>query len=242
MSIFSNPYLSSFPSFNRFLNFQDDFSSYATQGAADAAWVSTNTANDRVNITNDNLAFTFKRATATSIAYDLGSNQSNTSWLLRFRFNITAQTANNKQFALGLFDSDQTVASNSGAQDYICATFGISGSAPGTVHDLASGVGDGVTLEGYTSGTAITVGASNWASSTDYFVELKRVSATSIGISLSSTSAYSGDLGSNTQTIPSTVQSLRYIKISDWYSFSGAGDTGTAIIDDLYFYDGRSSL
>jgi hypothetical protein len=64
--------------------YEDDFSSYADQAAADAVWVSNDTADFRVNITNDNFAFDSKvtSTTNTGAYYDLGSALSDTAWVV----------------------------------------------------------------------------------------------------------------------------------------------------------------
>ena len=91
--------------------FEDDFD-YATQALADASWVSLDTAVNRVNITNDNLDVVLKTNNSDdTMAHDLGSSLSDSSWVCRFKWNITGLTRNNTSAWhgwIGLSSTNQT--------------------------------------------------------------------------------------------------------------------------------------
>ena len=78
-------------------NLNDDFTSYATQGAADASWVTSNTTYIRADITNYYLGYSGIYNNSSSLyaaSRDMGAgNVSDTAWVLRFKFANT--TVNN---------------------------------------------------------------------------------------------------------------------------------------------------
>jgi hypothetical protein len=73
-------------------DYEDDFSSYATQGAADAVWIPNDSAKARVNITNDNIDFNFDGdGTADQIYADpLGGTVNDTAFILRYTISVTS--------------------------------------------------------------------------------------------------------------------------------------------------------
>ena len=80
-----------------FPTFEDDFTSYATQGAADAVWVEDGTGKVAVNITDNDIDFNLKtETTAHGINYDFGvGNVSDTEWIIRYKMNLTTVIARN---------------------------------------------------------------------------------------------------------------------------------------------------
>ena len=214
--------------------FEDDFSSYATQGAADTAWVSSDTAKMRVNITNDNIDLISDiDNTNYSIANDR-TTVSDTLWVMRFKLNFTTLTvSSNNALYIGISSTAQTSGYNA-AQDWVGLYLHFSNALKryGLVH------GDGTTIGSATHSSMQSV---TWATGTDYFFELTRLSATTFQIKRYSDSTF-GTVIDNTAvvTIASTIATLRYIKISNTITDEIGTITGT--IDDIKFYNGVTSV
>ena len=211
------------------LTFQDDFSSYANQTAADTAYPTTDSAKMRVNITNDNIDVDFERTGSNDlIYYDLGSGSVNdTKWVLRFKWVIDSVSSSNVQGCIGL-------ASNTGSyhtsQDGVfLEVVDTSGANSIRMNDPNNALPD------VSGGAAMT----NTVSTGTRYVEIARTGATSATISFSSTSAYTKDTESKTFTIEN-VTGLRYFKI-----FNNSGGTASGqvngTIDDVEFYNGVTS-
>ena len=204
--------------------FQDDFSTYANQADADAAYPTTDSAKMRVNITNDNIDVDFERTGSNDlIYYDLGSGSVNdTKWVLRFKWVIDSVSSSNVQGCIGL-------ASNTGSyhtsQDGVFLEVIDTSGANFRINDPNNALPD-------VSGGA---GMTDTVSTGTRYVEIARTGATSATISFSSTSAYTKDTESKTFTIEN-VTGLRYFKI-----FNNSGGTASGqvngTIDDLEFYN-----
>jgi hypothetical protein len=210
------------------LTFQDDFSSYANQTAADTAYPTTDSAKMRVNITNDNIDVDFERTGSNDlIYYDLGSGSVNdTKWVLRFKWVIDSVSSSNVQGCIGL-------ASNTGSyhtsQDGVFLEVIDTSGANFRINDPNNALPD-------VSGGAVMT---NTVSTGTRYVEIARTGATSATISFSSTSAYTKDTESKTYTIEN-VTGLRYFKI---FNNSGGTTSGqvNGTIDDVEFYNGVTS-
>ena len=210
------------------LTFQDDFSSYANQTAADTAYPTTDSAKMRVNITNDNIDVDFERTGSNDlIYYDLGSGSVNdTKWVLRFKWVIDSVSSSNVQGCIGL-------ASNTGSyhtsQDGVFLEVIDTSGANFRINDPNNALPD-------VSGGAVMTNA---VSTGTRYVEIARTGATSATISFSSTSAYTKDTESKTYTIEN-VTGLRYFKI---FNNSGGTTSGqvNGTIDDVEFYNGVTS-
>lgn len=161
-----------------------------------------------------------------------GNNASNTSWILRFRINWT--TLNN-QSAIHLGISSST-ASDVSAQDFIGMTYRYD-SGGATDYSYRNEPDDNVKVDISTNAKQ----AFQASTSTNYYVEVKRLSATSMSVEWFTNSDYSsGSLGLTTDNaIASTITGLRYIKFMNESDFT-AGDASTmsGIIDDVQFCNG----
>ena len=216
------------------LTFEDDFSSYADQASADAVWARSSI-NNIVNVSTDKIDFNFKRGTNARISKDLGAgNVSDTAWVLRFKIRFSALTENNKALYVVFSTSDYS-ASTAVSQDSLGVGFG-SGLSINALENVSSNnaiVGD------YNSANY------TWVTGTDYYIEIKRLSATTTSSQAFSDSGYSTSLvTTSSQTIPSgaSVVGLRYLKIFDDASFSITSDTGLGTIDDIKFYNGVTTI
>ena len=211
--------------FQNKLTFEDDFTSYTSQPSADTAWVSSDTAENRVNITNDNMDCGFPTdQTNNAISHDLTS-VSDSAWVCRFKIRFSAlNMAAQANFWAGLSSLDSS--SNSGASHNFIGIQTDNANYGSQEKD-----GQALTGEGGQNNQSIT-----WATDTDYYFEITRLTTTTFQVKLFSDSAYSTQVGSTSSgTCPSTVTGLRYIKFTNAIT-SGSGDwTGT--IDDIEFYN-----
>ena len=222
------------------LTFGDDFSSYADQTAADAAWVTSNTGQARVNISNDNLDIIFTTANANdapTIYYDLTST-SNEKWVLRYKLNITTITApGNYNFTCFMSVSDNTshagisqdsiglllLVSSGGTKYYKCYDRDNTG-----LFDADPPTGD-ITFS-YTPVTGTI------------YVQITRSSTTAYTVKLYSDATYTTLIESASGTTVSTVTNLRYIKFGMMDNSGHATGALTATIDDIKFYNGVDSV
>ena len=206
--------------------FEDDFD-YATQTLADSSWVPVNTATKcRVNVTTDKLGFAFDNDTSQRAYHDLGAgNVSDDSWVLRFKINfstLTRATGNSRMWVkIGTGTGDMNEANAIGIEFEQTNNYGnhlrIAYSANSLVGDIV-----------YTL-----------ASSTDYYIQVTRLTSTTAKIDIFSDSGYSTSLGSANGTISANT-GLQYIKLLSNTTSTQGNFTGT--VDDLEFYNGVTSV
>ena len=219
--------------------YEDDFSSYADQTAADAAWVSNDTADFRVNITNDNFAFDSKvtSTTNTGAYYDLGTALSDTAWVVDFKMVISTLTL----YSSGSVGAATYITmNNSGTGGAIGGTvdaigFYMSSTASGGRFEMTKADGSALNIGG---GTLTTINATG-----TYYVRIIRLSSTSMRLELYSDPGRSQLIEGKTRTdVASTTTGLQYFRIQDNQSSAGTG-TGQQIgtIDDIKIYDGVTS-
>ena len=213
------------------IDLDEDFTGYATQGAADSAWVSADTGANRVDITNDDISWTISRGTNDAISYDLTS-VSDTSWVLRFRVRWASipDNANNQQW-WGISSVSSSTASN-GTHDFL----GLMTLKFGSGAEIRSSEADGSSLDG----SADFLGTHTRSTDTWYYYQITRLSATQFKVTLSSTDSFNGDLeDSGSLTCASTIQNLRYIWFGNENAGSGTG--GSCEVKDVQFWDSISS-
>ena len=169
-------------------------------------------------------------------AFDLGTSGINdTQWVLRAKVvvnNVTAgASADSNRLYLGLFDSDQSVDSNT-TQDGLFIGFlrGNTSNQIGLYHR------DGAVLD-----AGADVAFTTTITATTFFVEVKRTSATLGEITLYSDSTYSTVIEHKAVAIPSTISSLRFIKAQNRSTLTG-DSVLDGTIDDVEFYNGNSTL
>jgi len=209
----------------------DDFTSYATQGAADAVWVSNDTTKIRVNITNDNIDFNFTTNNSMkNIYYDLTS-VSDSNWRLRFTIKFTTITgAANSYMYIGISDGATTDVNSS--QDFIGVGFHTNTNkyfGDNFDNSLISNNQGGSNFVSFTPSTG-----------TVYYFEVERLSSTSYIVRRYSDSSYS-TVSDNTGgiTCTSTTQTLRYLRIIS----PNDANTGTnlGVVDDVKFWSGTTT-
>ena len=207
--------------------FEDDFTSYADQTAADLAWVSQETASTRVNVTNDNLAFSVTGTSNKGISYDLGvGNVSDTTWILQYTLAHTTYTNGSGygQYWIGLSSADSATLYG-GAQDSISSRYNRD-----TAMRVEASDNSDMGNQGGTDGVDL-------ANNTTYYVDLIR-DGTSITRNIYTDSARTGTIFStSTLTISGTITGLRYFVLRN-DSASGTSGHATGTIDDIKFYNG----
>jgi hypothetical protein len=214
--------------------FEDDYD-YTTQTLADAAWIPTDTAKIRVNITNDNLAYTAVNDGSNDlVTHDLGASVSENKWVLRWKQTISTLTdggTNQSRFIIGLGDTITGAATN---QDFIGMFIGwFNTSAHKHYYTNWANGGRGDTANSTEISLVPVTG-------TKYY-ELIRTSASTFEFSISSTSAYTKDVLATQTTTGVTATGLRYIKMFNREGGSGGAQIiGT--VDDLYFYNDVTSV
>ena len=216
----------------------DDFTSYASQSAADAVWVPSEATAGlfEVDIVNDNIEinFTTAEASAEEELYRDLTSVSDSSWVMRFKLDTTAIT----NVSSGAFTHMYGISSVSGdynvTQDSII--FGFQVTTGSTVALFAAYSNNGnqdnnLVQSDFTHGGAVEI----------LYIEIVRLSTTSYRITLYSDSEYTQVIESKTLAVVSTVANLRYMKFNYRDGTGGSGALSQTI-DDVSFYNGVSSL
>jgi len=200
-----------FLSFGAAWDFTENFSA-CTTNQCDGLWPSTNTAELAVNTTTDVIDIDVSGIDVDGIShdseqhYDLGAGiVSDTAFLLRFKFVLSSFTASTvasqiSQLKIGL--SSVTTIGETPVEDSIGVIFRW---VPSTT-----------LIYGYHAdgGTATRISTTVVPSATTYYIEIKRLTATTAEVKLFSDSTFTTQLGSTaSMTIPSTIQGLRYLKL-----------------------------
>ncbi len=206
--------------------FSDDFSSYATQGAADAVWVPADTAKMRVNITNDNINAIFVADNSNdAIFHDIGRSISDTQWKLRLKIRWSAKTTSNS--------ATFVLSDSSGASNTIQDAIGILIIYDASIKQYGSVDVDGGALPMTGFDSAVNFDPTL---SVDYFFEIERTSATSYVVRRYSDSTYTTVSDSAVGTCAATCTGLRFIKIANRIANISGGQTVT--VDDLILFEG----
>ena len=211
----------------------DDFTSYGDQGAVDAVYVPNDSAQMRGDITNDRLNYNaIADSTNDSIARALGGNASDTAWILRLRYKMTAQSKNGSGYemfpVIGLSSLSQASAESANQDSISFSAYQDNLTRP--YHHNAS---DSARMFGATNVTFSETATVN----DDYRLELKRLSATSSNAQLFS-DAYSTSVESKGLTIPSTVLSLAYFVVRNGSPTPNQSGSQTGWLDDIGFQNG----
>jgi len=214
-------------------DFEDNFfeDNWADQGTG----VEVNTGTQVIDWTS--ILDTVVRATV----FDLGAgNVNDTEWALRFKYRIdtlTAGSTRTKFFWIGLFDSDETVDSES-VQDFIGFMFFVNSTTP--VGKFFLSERNNVILESAGTDTELTTTPSAQLGN-NLYVEIKRLSATLAEFSLYSDPDYSILIERISLTVPAGIIDLRYIGLKNRTDPVNTGSM-TGIIDDVQFWDKQSAL
>ena len=161
---------------------------------------------------------------------DLGTDVSTTKWLLRFKFNFSTLASGTYYYEFDAGLSDTTVKNNVN-QNFI----GVRCLPASNANLWRPRTCDGSSSPRTGSTANIT---QSFSTGTDYFVEIKRTSASNWSISLSTTNAYDGDIQDNSYTDASGSTGLRYFKFGDAVDNTTAGADMQGVCDVLEFYNG----
>lgn len=221
----------------RQLYFTDDFSSYADQTSANSAWVpASNVAGRRVNISDYDLDLLNDSGTTNyAVAYDLGTDISESKWTLRFSADVTLSSGSNNWCYIGLFNSDQSVGGGD-SQNLCAVAFQNDGS--NTKFWCLAGVGKTVNSGGSDYFNATGNGT---LTSTKYYIQLRRLTATSMDMKIYTDANYSTLHDSRTMSGSAiALDDLRYIKFAN-NTTSGSGSI-TIVMDDVKFRNGADTI
>ena len=226
------------------LNFGiDDFTSYADQAAVNAVYVPLTT-KIRGNTTNDRLDFVAEALNVNdSMSRSLGGTVSDTAWVLRFRYSMTAQTRStygNAHFpSIGLSSADHNTAELS-PQDGIA----FNPYQDESIRPYNLSYADGQNLSGDAgspTGTRITRFTETATVGDNYYIELKRTSATNATCNIYSNSAYTTLVETRSLTIPSTVTGLAYFVVKNYAHTQNQSGSQTGWLDDIGLQNGVST-
>lgn len=215
-------------------DYQDNFSTYADQTAGNTAWeVASNVAGRRVNVTKQNLELENDSGTTNyAVVHDLGASVVNTTeWTLRFSADVTLNSGSNNWCFIGLFGSDESVGGGTN-QNAIAVAFQNDG--VNTKFWLVAGVDHTPNSGGWDYFNATGNGT---LTSTKYYIQLSRLTDTSIEVKIYLDSTYETLHVSMTASGSSlSLGDLRYIKfVNNTTSGSGSIDI---VMDDVKFYNG----
>lgn len=215
------------------LTFEDDFS------GADNWSKSPSDSQFAVDTSDDRLEFLENASSGGDRCwYDLGADAvSSTKWLFRakFRFTTIATQSDYPEFDFGLSDNTVNSDTQQNFMGFRCLPMSTNNLFRPRVCDGGSG-DSGKPRRGasasYNPSPAFTTG-------TDYYVEIKRTSASNWSCTLSTTNAFDGDIVGGSFTDASGVTDLRYIKIMDGTTATSGDMAG--YVDDVEFYNNATT-
>ena len=223
------------------ITFEDDFTSYATQGDADTAYPTNDTADFRVNITNDYLYFDSKADGTTNhgIYHDLGTALSDTAWTMDFKLVITTNTLYSGGGVNAATYITMNDTNNGGAIGGTVDAMGFYISAPSAGAKFCVTWANSSYLNrggGEFSGT-ITTGT--------FYMRLKRTGATSVKLEVYSDAARTTLIEENEVTgTDSGITGLQYIRIqnNNYSGFTTGSGRQQGYITNIKIYDGVTSV
>lgn len=214
---------------------------YSTDFSSNTGWTEVGTGNITIDTSNSRMQYNADHSgDDDAVVYDLGAgNVSDTAWVLRYKFNMSGSNAPS-QYMMPMLSSESVAGESSTTIDALGMWFGeTSGGTAGAYANIR--LSDGETSQGgsYHGNTTST-----FSNSTDYYITMKRESATKFTIEVR-TGSHTGShaLGSpiSATDIPSSVGGLRYICFRD-----NDGSTHTRYLNsyiyDLEFYNGATSV
>lgn len=209
----------SFLSFGGGWDYEEDFTEYATQGEADAEWISNDTANSRVDITNDWVWLQSITSVDKNIYHVLPFTFSDVAFVMQSKFRpLTLNGAGNNGLNPLLFGTDTIAPTRTGDLDALGSfmRYDVDAKSQGDFYKDGTGITTDTTL--------ITL-----VVDTDYWIRDIRLSATSLKDTLYS-DEYVSEIHSKTSTIPSTVIDLDNIALMN-YNIGSDGQNKFSITD-----------
>ena len=202
-----------------------------TDFSSNTGWTEVGTGNITIDTGNDRMQYNCDHGgDDDAVVYDLGAgNVSDTAWVLRYKFNMSGSNAPS-QYMMPMLSSQSVAGSSNTTIDALGMWFGETGGGTGGAYANIR-LSDGETSQGGSYHGNTTSAFSN---NTDYYITMKRESATKFTIEIR-TGSHTGShaLGSpiSATDIPSTVGGLRYICFRD-----NDGSTHTRYLNS-YIYD-----
>ena len=202
-----------------------------TDFSSNTGWTEVGTGNITIDTGNDRMQYNCDHGgDDDAVVYDLGAgNVSDTKWTLRYKFRMSGSNAPS-QYMMPMLSSASVNGASSTTIDALGMWFGETGSGTGGAYANIR-LSDGETSQGGSYHGNTTSAFSN---NTDYYITMKRESATKFTIEIR-TGSHTGShaLGSpiSATDIPSTVGGLRYICFRD-----NDGSTHTRYLNS-YIYD-----
>jgi len=193
----------------------DDFTSYANDVAFDAVYPTSNAVYFNPNSSTNKIDYTTTITTDLKcLVRDFGSAISDTAHVTRFRWNITAKTlsptGNTAEVVVGWSASDQTVDARSANDDGLALV----AYQDNLARNYWTVYADATKFDGSIGGGSFgTVYTTVPTAGDNYFIEQIRSTATAYATGLFS-DEYVSSVESQSDVIPSTVQSLRYWKMA----------------------------
>jgi len=230
---FSPNHGNAFLSFAAGLDFSDDFTSYTTQGEADAVWVPQDIAKSRVNITNDNMDFDMVNDLSNNgIARDIGGVIDDTAWVLRAKIDIQGlglPSSFSANQGWGIYDTNGATGGSSN-QDFITQHF--RNEASGSKQEYYTNDGDGVAPDAgvdtlFSRAMVVEI----------IFDEIIRTSATGYTVEQFS-DAYSTSLESESSTVSSSTVNLQFVGFKNKTNADRTPGAFNGVLDDVFFFDG----
>jgi len=166
-----------------------------------------------IDTSNNELDFRNKRNPAgdRSISYDLGATVSDTAWVMRFKLDIDVMNipAGGAQMEnISLTDSDSSVLFQTTSQDSLGFSIGWYSSAS-SERDFMALHGNNTNLQSnytYIGTDIIVVGT--------WYVEIKRLTATSMSVRVTTSSDYTGGTLVTKTDVSASTDGLRYFKMA----------------------------
>jgi hypothetical protein len=192
----------------------------------DSGWVTSDSTYINVNTTTEKIDWDLKNDnTDDHITYNLGTALSDTLWVFRctFRFSTASGIA---QFFAGM---SSTGGGQNTTQDFIGACI-LTGD-----NQFRSVDSDGATIPV----TGDNLASYSWASNTDYFLEIKRTSATAYSCTVRTVSHAGSTVATASGTCTNTTVGLQYILFANRVDSNGGSPDLT--IDDILIDDGTST-
>ena len=165
---------------------------------------------------------------------DLGTPLSDTTWVMRFKADITSLTQGDSGSSLLLMLG---ISDSSGARSVSQDSIQLGWEVWSEGNSIAINSNAGGVMGEASAGTGV---ASN-AVRADYW-EIIRNSATLVTVNQYSDSAYSTLVNSITKTVSASTGGLRYLKCNNWDSTSTSNHTLIIDFDNIKIYDGMTSV
>ncbi len=224
----------------------EETATYSTDFSSDTNWTEVGTGNITIDTSNSRLQYNCDHSgDDDAVVYDLqttlgsGNNASDTAWIIRYKFNMSASNAP-AGYMMPMLSSANVSYSSSTTLDALGIWIGENGSSQGGAY-LNIRLSDGETNQGgsYHGNTSSVL-----SNSTDYYITMKRESATKFTIECR-TGSHTGTLVFSSPIsatdVPSTVGGLRYICFRD-----NDGSTHTRYLNsyiyDFEFYNNITSI